>query len=60
MTKQEVNEIYEASVYQIRLNVAAHLMAVPGITSVTALKMADEFVALIQSEDFEKLKAKFP
>lgn len=55
MTRQDVNHVYEESVYQIRLRVAIALLAVPGITHRQALNEADEFVRLLMSEDANEL-----
>lgn len=56
MTKQDINHIYEESVYQIRLRVAIALLACPGIDQTTALAEADKFIERLQSEDAEWLR----
>lgn len=55
MTRQDVNHIYEESVFQIRLRVAIALLACPGIDQNTALSEADKFVELLMSEDADHL-----
>jgi hypothetical protein len=59
MTRTEINELYEASVWQIRLRVAMAVLVVPGVTQTQALDEADKFIALLQSEDLQELKRKF-
>jgi pyoverdine/dityrosine biosynthesis protein Dit1 len=59
MTHIQINELYEESVYQIRLRVAINLLAVTGVSHAQALEEADKFIALLQSEDFTDLKNKF-
>lgn len=55
MTKQDVNHVYEESVYQIRLRVAIALLACPGIDQITALSEADKFVQLLLKEDVQEV-----
>lgn len=55
MTKQEVNHVYEQSIFEIRLRVAISLLACPGITQEQALVEADKFVRLLLSEDADEL-----
>ena len=59
MTKQEVNHIYEESVYQIRLRVAISLLPVSGITIEEALQQADKFVHRLQDEDADWLQNRY-
>jgi hypothetical protein len=59
MTKQDINHIYEQSVYEIRLRVAINLLAVPGISHDDALKEADKFVARLQDEDADWLMGRY-
>jgi hypothetical protein len=59
MTKQDVNHIYEESVYQIRLRVAINLLAVPGISHNDALAEADKFVERLQDEDASWLLSRY-
>jgi hypothetical protein len=59
MTKQDVNHIYEESVYQIRLRVAIGLLAVPGINQERALEEADKFVMRLLAEDASWLLERF-
>jgi cupin superfamily acireductone dioxygenase involved in methionine salvage len=59
MTKQDVNHIYEESVYQIRLRVAMSLLAVPGINHDRALEEADKFVLRLMDEDADWLMNHF-
>lgn len=56
MTKQDINHIYEQSVYEIRLRVAIALLACPGIDQDQALAEADKFIERLQSEDAEWLR----
>lgn len=51
MTKQDINHIYEESVFQIRLRVAIALLACPGINQDQALEEADKFVLMLMNED---------
>lgn len=55
MTKQDIQHLYEQSVYEIRLRVAISLLAVPGVTHDQALEEADRFVARLQEEDADWL-----
>jgi hypothetical protein len=59
MTKQDINHIYEESVYQIRLRVAMSLLAVPGISHDDALKEADKFVMRLLDEDANWLLGRY-
>jgi hypothetical protein len=59
MTKQDINHIYEQSVYEIRLRVAISLLAVPGINQDDALKEADKFVLRLQEEDADWLLSRY-
>lgn len=59
MTKQDVNHIYEESVYQIRLRVAISLLCVPGVTMDRALEEADKFVQRLQDEDVDWLQSRY-
>jgi hypothetical protein len=59
MTKQDINHIYEQSVYEIRLRVAISLLAVPGITHDGALAEADKFIQRLQDEDAGWLTSKY-
>ena len=59
MTKQDINHIYEDSVYQIRLRVAIGLLAVPGVDHEKALEEADKFVLRLLSEDADWLTSRF-
>jgi hypothetical protein len=59
MTKQDINHIYEESVYQIRLRVAMSLLAVPGINHDRALEEADKFVFRLLAEDAAWLLDRF-
>lgn len=59
MTRQDINHIYEESVYQIRLRVAISLLAVPGITQDAALLEADKFVERLQAEDADWLRHRY-
>jgi hypothetical protein len=55
MTKQEINHVYEKSVYEIRLEVAMRLLSVAGVTQERALEEADRFVTLLQEEEYNSL-----
>jgi hypothetical protein len=55
MTRQDINHIYEESVYQIRLRVAISLLSVPGINQERALEEADKFVLRLLDEDADWL-----
>lgn len=59
MTKQDINHVYEQSVYQIRLQVAIRLLAVPGISMDEALEEADKFVFRLQQEDAQWLQNRY-
>jgi hypothetical protein len=59
VTKQDINHIYEESVYQIRLRIAINLLAVPGVSHNQALEEADKFVQRLQDEDADWLLARF-
>jgi hypothetical protein len=59
MTRTEVNELYEESVWQIRLRVAIQLLPISGITHEQALAEADKFIELLQKENLQELKKKF-
>lgn len=59
MTKQQILELYGQSVYQIRLSLAIHYWLAKAEPSEEAFKLADNFLAALQAEDFESLKAKF-
>lgn len=59
MTKQDINHIYEQSVYEIRLRVAIGLLAVPGISHEMALAEADKFVKRLLEEDADWLTSRF-
>jgi hypothetical protein len=59
MTKQEINHIYERSVYEIRLDVAIRLLTVPGVTHDQALEEADKFIARLQDEDASQLLSRY-
>jgi hypothetical protein len=56
MNKRDINELYEQSVYQIRLHVAIGLLVIPGIDARKALREADNFVEMLLSEDVNELK----
>jgi hypothetical protein len=60
MTRKEVNDLYEASVFQIRLRVAIQLLSVPGITPPQALDEADHFIKHLLTEEKDELIARFP
>jgi hypothetical protein len=55
MTKQEINHVYEKSVYEIRLEVAMRLISVAGVTQERALEEADRFVLLLGEEEYNSL-----
>jgi hypothetical protein len=59
VTKQDINHLYEQSVYEIRLRVAISLLAVPGINHDRALEEADKFVDRLQDEDTKWLMERF-
>lgn len=59
MTKHEINELYEESVYQIRLRVAISLLGVPGLSLDNAFEEADKFVARLQQEELNWLRHRF-
>jgi sRNA-binding regulator protein Hfq len=59
VTKQDINHIYEQSVYEIRLRVAISLLCVPGISMEAALEEADKFVMRLQDEDAGWLTNRF-
>jgi hypothetical protein len=59
VTKQDINHIYEQSVYEIRLRVAIGLLAVPGISQDMALAEADKFVERLLEEDAGWLTSRF-
>jgi hypothetical protein len=59
VTKQDINHVYEESVYQIRLRVAISLLAVPGVNHDRALEEADKFVERLQDEDYNWLVNRF-
>jgi hypothetical protein len=59
MTKQEINHVYEKSVYEIRLEVAMRLISVAGVTQERAIEEADKFVALLQSEELGELLSRY-
>lgn len=59
MTKQDVNHIYEQSVYEIRLRVAIALLACPGVDQDKALEEADRFVERLQQDDADWLRHRF-
>ena len=59
MTKQDINHIYEESVYQIRLRVAIQLLAVAGVDQDRALKEADKFVMRLMAEDSDWLMSHY-
>lgn len=59
MTKQDVNHIYEESVYQIRLRVAIALLVCPGIDQDKALEEADKFVLMLMNEDANWLLSRY-
>lgn len=59
MNHIQINEIYEESVYQIRLRVAINLLGIPGINHDQALAEADKFVERLQDEDIDWLKNRF-
>lgn len=58
MDRVQINELYEESVWQIRLRVAIHLLSVPGLDQAGALKEADKFVLALLKENLDELKAK--
>jgi hypothetical protein len=57
MTKHEIVELYGASVYAIRLQVAIALLR--SVEPETALELADNFLRALLAEDAEDLKNKF-
>jgi hypothetical protein len=59
LNKQQINELYEESVYQIRLKVAVQLMTVKGVTPRQALHEADEFVRMLENEAVAEILNKF-
>lgn len=59
MDHKEINEMYEESVYQIRLRVAINLLSVPGVSHDDALAEADKFVKRLEDEDIDWLKNRF-
>jgi hypothetical protein len=59
LTKQEINELYEESVYQIRIKLAIQLMTIKGVTPRHALNEADEFIRILEGERVVELKNKF-
>ena len=59
MTRTEINELYEESVWQIRLRIAISLLSVTGIGHERALEEADKFIELLQKENLQELKKKF-
>lgn len=60
LTKKQINDLYEESVWQIRLRIAANLVHVQGVTHRDALDEADEFIKLLMSESIDELHRKFP
>ena len=57
MTKHEIVELYGASVYAIRLQVAIALLR--SVEPEPALELADNFLRALLAEDAEDLKNKF-
>jgi hypothetical protein len=60
LTKQEINALYEQSVYEIRLRVAIQLLTIPGVTAGLALSEADRFIRVLQNEEQQELRDKYP
>jgi len=58
MTHQQIRELYGESVYQIRLRVATSLLT-KGHSQEQALIEADQFVALLQSENVQDIIDRF-
>jgi hypothetical protein len=59
MNRTEINDIYEESVWQIRLRVAIGLLSVPNLNPDQCLAEADKFVELLQKESKQQLMDKF-
>jgi hypothetical protein len=59
VTKADIMHIYDRSVYQIRLDVAAQLFCGSGLLPTKCLERADEFVRALLAEQANELSAKF-